>query len=92
MDRYLVWIIAGIGTVALIGTFARMKGGFGPFNLRVLAIVLVATFASLLCVAGGRVGHRSNGGFWAQSPGTCSASRTQAPSERLKCCIFPQKR
>ncbi|MGO9209625.1 MAG: hypothetical protein ACLPXM_21475 [Terriglobales bacterium] len=48
MDRYLVWIIAGIGTVALIGTFARMKGGFGPFNLRVLAIVLVATFASLL--------------------------------------------
>ena len=50
MDRYLVWIIAGIGSITLIGVFRRMTPGFGPFNLRVVAIVLVATFASLLAL------------------------------------------
>jgi len=47
---HLVWIIAGIGLISLIGVFVRMVGGFGPFNLRVVAIVLVATFASLLAL------------------------------------------
>lgn len=48
MDLYLMWIFAGFGTVTLIGAFAKMTRGFGPFNLRVVGIVLVATFASLL--------------------------------------------
>ena len=53
IDFYLVWIIAGIGAVALIGVFARMTAGFGPFNLRVVTIVLVATFVSLLALRDG---------------------------------------
>jgi hypothetical protein len=48
MDRYLVWIIATIGAIALVGVFLRMTPGFGPHNLRVLTFVLVATLASLL--------------------------------------------
>lgn len=53
MEQQLVWIIAGIGVVALIGAFARMTKGFGPFNLRIVGIVLVATFASLLALRDG---------------------------------------
>ena len=53
MDFYLIWIIAVIGSGALIGVFCRMSKGFGPFNLRVIAIVLVATFASLLALRDG---------------------------------------
>jgi hypothetical protein len=30
-----------------------MKPGFGPFNLRVVGIILVGTFAALLAVQGG---------------------------------------
>ena len=48
MDRYLVWIISVIGAATLFGVFLRMTPGFGPYNLRVVTIVLVATFASLL--------------------------------------------
>jgi hypothetical protein len=46
----LAWIIAAFGFVTLGGVFWRMKGGFGPFNLRVVGIVLVATLASLLAL------------------------------------------
>ncbi len=53
MDVYLMWIIAGLGTVALIGVFARMTKGFGPYNLRIVAIVLIATFACLLAFRDG---------------------------------------
>ena len=49
---HLVWIIAAIGIVALIGV-VRMKPGFGPFNLRALGIVLIATLASLLALKDG---------------------------------------
>ena len=49
----IVWIIAAIGIVALIGVFVRMKPGFGPFNLRALGIVLIATLASLLALKDG---------------------------------------
>ncbi|MGD0511083.1 MAG: hypothetical protein ABSA33_04545 [Candidatus Micrarchaeaceae archaeon] len=53
MESPLVWIIAAIGSAALLGVFWRMKPGFGPYNLRVVAIVLVATFASLLALRAG---------------------------------------
>jgi hypothetical protein len=53
MGEKLMWIIAGFGTVALIGSFWRMKAGFGPFNLRVVGIILVGTFATLLALQGG---------------------------------------
>lgn len=48
MDNQLMWIVAALGALALIGVFVKMTKGFGPFNLRVIGIVLVATFASLL--------------------------------------------
>jgi len=50
MDSQLIWIIAGLGLATLIGVFVRMSKGFGPFNLRVVGIVLVATFATLLAM------------------------------------------
>ncbi|HKB65656.1 MAG TPA: hypothetical protein VKC61_07340 [Pyrinomonadaceae bacterium] len=50
---HLVWIIAAIGIVSLIGGFIRMKPGFGPFNLRALGIVLIAALASLLSLKDG---------------------------------------
>jgi hypothetical protein len=36
-----------IGGGTLIGAFKRMKGGFGPQNLRIVVIILVATFVTL---------------------------------------------
>ena len=52
MDQ-LMWIIAAIGTVGLVGVFWRMNQGFGPFNLRAVGIVMVATFAALLATREG---------------------------------------
>jgi hypothetical protein len=46
----LHWIIAALGAGCLFGVFFRMKPGFGPFNLRAVGIVLVATLASLLAL------------------------------------------
>jgi hypothetical protein len=48
MSDYLIWLIGALGFVAVIGVFCRMKDGFGPYNLRAVGIVLVATLASLL--------------------------------------------
>ncbi len=48
MDNQLMWILAALGALTLIGVFMRMTRGFGPFNVRVVGIVLIATFASLL--------------------------------------------
>ncbi len=45
---YLTWIIAIIGIIALIGAFIKMKGGFGPNNLRAVGITLVLTFTALI--------------------------------------------
>ena len=50
MDARLMWIIAGFGVVALVGAFVKMTKGFGPFNLRVMSIIIVATFSSLLAL------------------------------------------
>lgn len=48
MDNPLMWIIAVFGALTMAGIFWRMIGGFGPFNLRAIGIVLVGTFAALL--------------------------------------------
>ncbi len=45
---YLPWIVAVLGLIALVGALWRMQNGFGPFNTRIVGIVLVATFATLL--------------------------------------------
>jgi len=42
-----------LGGLTLILVFRQMKGGFGPFNLRVVGIVLVATFAAILGIIDG---------------------------------------
>ena len=52
MSEYLPWMVMGFGTIALIGVFSRMKPGFGPFTLRAVGIVVVATFAALLALQG----------------------------------------
>ncbi len=52
MNATLLWVIAAFGTVALLGALWRMKSGMGPFNLRVIGIIVVATFASLLSLTG----------------------------------------
>ena len=52
MEQQLIWIIAVIGAGTLVGVFLRMKEGFGPFNLRAVGIVVIATFAALLAVRG----------------------------------------
>lgn len=52
MDN-IVYIIAGLGLVSIIGTFCRMKQGFGPNNLKAIGIVIVATFAALLATKDG---------------------------------------
>lgn len=55
MDLYLKWIIAIFGAGTMIGVFLflKMRNGFGPFNLRAIGIVLVATFAALLALQTG---------------------------------------
>ena len=50
MNNNIIYIIAALGFVTLIGVFYRMEHGFGPFNLRVVGIVLIATLASLLAL------------------------------------------
>jgi hypothetical protein len=46
----LMWIIAGLGLIALLGVFWKMQNGFGPFNLRAVGLVLIATFAALMAL------------------------------------------
>lgn len=47
-------IISAFGLLALVGAFVLMsrseKKGFGPNNLRVIGIILVATFATVLAL------------------------------------------
>ena len=50
MTSTLTWILAGIGTIALMGVFIRMKPGFGPFNLRAVGLIVVVTMASVLAL------------------------------------------
>ena len=42
--------ILGFGVLALCKVFGHMKDGFGPFNVRITGIVIVATFVSILAV------------------------------------------
>jgi hypothetical protein len=50
METQLMWIIAVFGALTLGGVFWKMTEGFGPFNLRVVGIVLIATLSSLLAL------------------------------------------
>jgi hypothetical protein len=50
MNDYIIWFIAGFGLLTMVGVFCRIRPGFGPFNLRAVGIVLVATFAALLAL------------------------------------------
>ncbi|HWS87213.1 MAG TPA: hypothetical protein VN282_09630 [Pyrinomonadaceae bacterium] len=45
----LMWVIAGLGLVALVGVFKRMRGGFGSGeNVRVFCATLSLIFAGLI--------------------------------------------
>jgi peptidoglycan/LPS O-acetylase OafA/YrhL len=50
---FTMWIIMGLGTVALLGALCRMRAGWGPENLRVVGLILVATLVSLLAIYDG---------------------------------------
>ena len=38
------------GSIALIRAFKNMVKGFGPYNMKILGIILVAAFSSLLAI------------------------------------------
>jgi hypothetical protein len=38
------------GLIALVGAFKNMVKGFSPYNMKILGIILVATFSSLLAI------------------------------------------
>lgn len=43
-----LWIVSALCFVALIATFWKMKGGFGPQNLRAIGIVFIASLVAIL--------------------------------------------
>ena len=43
-------VVSLIGSGCLYGAFKKMKGGFGPQNLRAIVIILVSTFATLIAI------------------------------------------
>ena len=47
MDQQTLWIVAALSVGTLLGVFWRMRGGFGPMNLRAVGIVLVAALYPL---------------------------------------------
>lgn len=51
MEQHVHWIVAVLGAGTLFGVFWKMKGGFGPINLRVVGIVLIAVLVCLLSLA-----------------------------------------
>ena len=53
MEQQLMWIISGLGALSIGGVFWRMQNGIGPFNLRAVGIVLIATLSALLALKDG---------------------------------------
>lgn len=51
MDDQLLYIVSIIGGATMLGVFIRMRGGFGPMNLRAVGIILIGTFAAILAVS-----------------------------------------
>lgn len=42
--------VLGFGIFVMIKVFSHMKEGFGPLNVRITGIIIVATLASILAV------------------------------------------
>lgn len=51
MEEQTLWIISTLAAGTLVGVFFKMKPGFGPMNLRVVGIVLVAFLSSILAIS-----------------------------------------
>lgn len=51
MEQQILWMVAILGAGTLLGVFWRMKGGFGPMNLRAVGIVFIALLVCLLSIA-----------------------------------------
>ena len=43
-----LYIISILTAIALIGSFLKMKAGFGPFNLKIYGLTLVIGFSAIL--------------------------------------------
>lgn len=46
-----LWIVAAICAFAVAGSFWRMRGGFGPQNLRAIGIVFVGSLVAILSLS-----------------------------------------
>jgi cytochrome c biogenesis factor len=51
MQKQTLWIISALAAATLFGVFLKLKQGFGPMNLRVVGIVLVAFLSSILATS-----------------------------------------
>lgn len=51
MEYHVLYIVALIGAGCLAAVFFKMKTGIGPYNLRVIGIILIATLATVLAIA-----------------------------------------
>ena len=51
MQEQTLWIISTLAAGTLLGVFCKMNPGFGPMNLRVVGIVLVAFLSSILAIS-----------------------------------------
>ena len=49
-NLFLIITITLISLIALICSFKKMEKGFGPFNLRIVGIILIPTFAPLISI------------------------------------------
>ena len=50
-NQTLIYIVAAIGIVSLIGIFIKMKEGFGEFNTKVYGITIIALLVTILAVS-----------------------------------------
>ena len=51
MQEHTLWIISILAAGTIFGVFCKMNSGFGPMNLRVVGIVLVAFLSSILAIS-----------------------------------------
>lgn len=82
MAEQTLWIVAVLAVGALVGTFWRMQGGFGPMNLRAVGLVLIAGLASILAI-GNEASLTAAIGLLGAIAGYLFGAKTSKAEERL---------